>query len=146
MTSAELRQLERDLIRDEDLRLRPYVDSVGKITIGVGRNLTDVGLAAAEAMFLLRNDLGQVEAFLESTFPWFAQLSPIRQRALMNMTFNLGVRGLAGFQRMLGAIARGDYDTAAAEMLNSRWAAQVGPRARRLAAMMATDREEPLNA
>lgn len=129
-------QLQADLIRDEGLRLRPYHDSVGKLTIGVGRNLDDRGISHVEAQYLLRNDIAIVQAELDLQLPWWRYLTEGRQRALANMAFNLGLPTLLQFRRMLGAIQRGNYDEAAREALDSRWARQVGERSQRIAEMI----------
>jgi lysozyme len=121
------------LRRDEGVRQFPYVDTVGKTTIGVGRNLTDVGLSDAEIDFLLSNDIQKVLNQLQARLPYFEALDPARQGVLINMAFNLGFAGLEGFPRMLSAFAQGDWERAASEMLESRWATQVGARAERLA-------------
>jgi lysozyme len=124
------------LIRHEGMRLRPYRDTVGKMTIGVGRNLDDRGITEAEALFLLDNDIDIAITELQARFPWFDELSEIRQRVLIDMAFNLGITKLLGFKRTLAAIKRGDYVAAAAGMMASKWATQVKRRAHRLAAMM----------
>ena len=131
-------KLKKELIRDEGFELKPYQDSVGKLTIGVGRNLTDRGISRSEARFMLANDLfGAIEDTkkLIGMEVWW-QLSDARQRVLVNMCFNLGLSKLRGFRKMLIAIHDADYDQAAVEMLDSRWAVQVGVRAERLAEMM----------
>jgi len=124
------------LRRDEGVRLFPYMDTAGKLTIGVGRNLTNVGLSDAEAGVLLTNDVQRVTAQLNSHLPYFQLLDPVRQAVLVNMAFNMGFNGLEGFPKMLQAVAQGDWATAAAEMLDSAWAGQVGDRAKRLAQQM----------
>lgn len=129
-------KLMEELKVDEGVRRKAYVDTVGKITIGVGRNLTDIGLSDAELGLLLDNDITKVCFELDNTLPWWRQLDDARQNALANMCFNLGLRGLLGFPHFLLALKAGDWETAAAEMLNSRWAKQVGPRATRLAAVV----------
>jgi len=128
-------ELVAELVRDEGLRLKPYRDSVGKLTIGVGRNLDDVGISPDEAQYLLGNDIASAEAMLDLRVSWWRRLDEDRQRVLVNMAFNLGER-LLGFERTLGAIANGSYDVAADAMLQSKWAQQVGPRAVRLAERM----------
>lgn len=125
-----------ELSRDEDVRTKPYKDSVGKLTIGVGRNLDDKGLSKAEINILLNNDINDSEADLDRTFPWWRQLNDNRQRVLLNMCFNLGIKRLAGFKSMLRDVQNGLFDRAAVEMLDSLWARQVGGRAVRLAKMM----------
>jgi lysozyme len=135
MTHAE--RLRAQLIEHEGLRLRVYFDSVGKATIGVGRNLDDKGLTKAEAMQLLENDLQECIADLAS-FPWFESLDAVRQRVLIDMRFNLGPTRFRRFVATLAAVSTGRYDEAADAMLASKWATQVKGRARRLAAMMRT--------
>lgn len=131
-----LEQLKRDLIRDEDLRQKPYRCTSGKLTIGVGRNLDDVGLSNDEALLLLDNDVRACMADLDRSLSWWRQLSDGRQRALLNMCFNLGWPRLSGFKKMLAALERGDFENASREALNSRWARQVGQRANRIADLL----------
>ncbi|MCR1770736.1 glycoside hydrolase family protein [Burkholderia glumae] len=129
-----------ELTRDEGRRLKPYVDTVGKITIGVGRNLTDVGISDDECDLLLTHDVASAVAWLDAELPWWCRLDPVRQRVVVNMAFNLGAK-LLTFKNTLGAMERGDYAVAAAGMLASKWARQVGARADRLAGMMRAGRE-----
>ena len=130
------RKLKAELERDEGLRLKPYQDTVGKLTIGVGRNLDDVGISKAEADFLLRADIERAEFDARLLVSCFEQLTDARQRVLVNMAFNLGRPRLGKFRKFLAAVAAGDWHTAAREMLDSAWAEQVGDRATRLARMM----------
>lgn len=127
-----------ELIQDERLKLRPYRDTVGKITIGVGRNLDDVGISGEEAMMLLDNDLARAEAGLKAALPWTSQLDEARFAVLVNMSFNLGLRGLLGFKHFLASVEQGDWKMASLNMINSAWAVQVGDRAKRLANRMLT--------
>ena len=124
--------LKDQLLRDEELRLKPYTDSVGKLTIGVGRNLTDKGISLQEAQLLLVNDIGAALSELQSALPWTAMLDDVRKGALLNMTFNLGIGGLLEFHDFLARMERGDFPGAAGAMLDSLWARQVGARATRL--------------
>lgn len=129
----DIDQLKQDLMRDEGTRLKLYKDSVGKLTIGTGRNLDDVGITADEAAYLLNNDIANVTQTLNKAFPWWAALSESRQRALANMTFNMGFSKLLGFRQMLAALQSGDYMEASKQALDSEWARQVGDRAHRIA-------------
>jgi lysozyme len=135
--------LTAELIRDEGVRLRPYLDSVGKWTIGVGRNLSDVGISQAEALLLLAHDVDAAMTDLAEAFPWFVQLNGVRQRALVNMRFNLGAAGFRKFKGTIAALEQGNYRAAAEGMRLSKWAKQVGQRAERLAVMMEHG-EEPV--
>lgn len=127
--------LAADLARDEGLRLKPYRCPAGKLSIGFGRNLDDLGITEDEARTLLANDISRVRFELDAALPWWRGLSDGRQRGLANMAFNLGLRRLLGFRRMLDALKAGDGRAAAAEALDSAWAAEVGERARRIAAL-----------
>ena len=136
MTSETLAALMADLRRDEGLRLKPYVDTTGHISIGYGRNLTDIGITRQEAEAMLREDTLRHVMELEALLPWVKQLDPVRQRAMGNMAFNLGLPALLKFRTFLGHMERGEYAAAAVAALNSRWSAQVGVRADRIAGML----------
>lgn len=125
--------LKQELTRDEGLELKPYTDTVDKLTIGVGRNLDDRGISEDEAMVLLGNDIAIVEAELDRNAAWWRDLPDDCQRGLANMCFNLGWPRLSGFRNMLAALEDGDYDEAAVQALDSRWARQVKGRADRIA-------------
>lgn len=131
--------LEKELTRDEGLRLRPYRDTVGKETIGIGHNLTDLGISVGVAQFLLADDLygggegsAKVVVALSNALPWVWTLPPGVQRAVVNITYNIGLAGLLGFHNALARLQAHDYSGAANAFLASRWAAQVGARAVRL--------------
>ena len=124
------------LVRHEGLRLKPYRDTEGELTIGVGRNLDAVGVSREEAFRLLEADIARVRQGLNVEHPWWRSLNTVRQRALIDMTFNLGLRGLDGFAQFLLDLQAGDFLGASEEMLRSRWARQVGSRAVELSAMI----------
>lgn len=127
---------QRGLKIDEGFRAKPYKCSAGKLTIGYGRNIEDVGISEDEALYLLNNDISYCYNKLKAVFPFFETLSKPRQYVLINMCYNIGITRLAGFKRMLAELSQGNYNQAAAEMLNSKWAAQVPNRAARLAEIM----------
>lgn len=126
------------LRRHEALRLKPYTDTVGKLTIGYGRNLTDRGISRTEAEGFLVRDVGETERDLQIRFPWMAGLDDVRWAIMVDMAFNMGVAGLAGFYDTLSLIREGRYAEASEQMMKSRWAQQVGTRAERLRKMMET--------
>lgn len=132
----------RDLItRHEGYRQFPYRCTAGKVTIGVGRNLQDVGIDQEEARYLLDRDITRCLDDL-AAFPWFHALDTIRRRALINMRFQLGPGRFRGFKRMLAALERADYETAATEALDSKWARDDTPeRAIDVVRMLRTGRE-----
>lgn len=144
----DLDQLSVMLFEEEGLRLFPYVDTVGKTTIGIGRNLTDTGISEAEAGFLLHNDIDRTERALDGALPWWRALDPVRQLVLLDMAFNMGLghegKGLLSFRNTLRAMRERRWSDAAAGMEASKWARQTGRRARRLTAMMRSGLVEPI--
>jgi lysozyme len=136
VTTFDVDALTADLIRDEGLKLKPYTDTVGKLTIGIGRNLTDRGISRQEALVLARNDVDAAAAELDRFAPWWRSASEARRRALLNMTFNMGWPRVSGFAAMLAALQAGDYGAAADAALDSVWARQVGARALRVSELI----------
>lgn len=120
---------------DEGTYSKPYKDSLGILTIGIGRNL-ERGLRPDEIQFLFKNDLALADLTARNVYMTFDKLSDNRKAVLVNLAFNMGQARLSGFTKTLAAIVAGDYDTAANEMLASKWAVQVGLRAVRLAKLM----------
>lgn len=142
--SYDRSRLKQDLIRDEGLRLEAYKDSVGLWTIGVGHLLGTeprmTKITNIEAMALLDADIVDAEHVLDGWIPLWANLDGVRQRALLNFCFNLGNRVLQ-FVNTRNYLLKQDWDGAANNMLMSKWADQVGARAKRLAAMLETGKD-----
>lgn len=124
--------LREDLIAEEGIRLNPYLCPAGKLTLGVGRNLDDVGITEDEAMMMLDNDIERVKAQLAKALPWLETKPPGVQRAIANMAFQMGLGGVLKFKNMLAAIQARDYATARREALDSAWAKQTPQRAKRV--------------
>jgi lysozyme len=140
MTPEQQRLIDQ-IILHEGKRSKPYRDTVGKLTIGVGRNLDDVGLFDDEIELLLINDLKRFERSLDKSLPWWRDLDEVRQRVILDMCFNMGLGGLLGFKNTLAKIKAHDWAGARRGMLQSKWAKQVGARATRLADMMLTGKD-----
>lgn len=113
----------------------PYEDTVGVLTVGYGHNL-ETGIPEPIAELLLSCDIEAHSVELPYIFPTFATYSPNRQRALIDMAFNLGLARFKGFKGMIKFVLGEQWDKAADEALDSKWAAQVGPRALELAEML----------
>ncbi|MDY0228461.1 MAG: hypothetical protein RBR38_16735 [Desulfomicrobium apsheronum] len=134
--TLHMTDLEREVADDEGFMPIPYRCTAGKLSIGYGTNIQD-GITRDEALLLMRYRLGKVVAALESRLPFWPSLTDDRRRVLANMGYQLGIGGLMGFKRMLAALDRSDYEAAAREMLDSKWAKRDTPgRARRLAERM----------
>jgi lysozyme len=134
------------ILRDEGEVLHAYDDANGSpvsagytvkgyVTIGIGR-LIDMrgggGLSQDEAIYLLTNDITKVTTQIKQHLPWSVNLDLIRFGALQAMAFNMGIENLLGFRNFLASLEAGDYPAAAAALLDSEWATQVGDRAHRL--------------
>lgn len=130
------------LRRDEDEVLHAYQDHLGFWTIGVGRLIDERkggGISKAESAMLLMNDIDQRVRDLQRRAPWIFTLSPVRQGALLNMAFQMGVDGLLTFKNTLLLVQQGKFDAAAIAMLQSKWASQTPERAKRVADQMRTN-------
>jgi GH24 family phage-related lysozyme (muramidase) len=144
MKPDNLALLDTELRCDEGVRYKPYTDSRGIPTVGVGHNLEarplprewTYPLTDAQVNTLLAADLQDVFDELDRNLPWWRDLNDVRQRVLANMAFNLGVPRLMGFHNTLAAMRQGRYVDAANCMCESQWATQVGDRALRLANAM----------
>ena len=120
------------LRKHESVETHAYECSANKITVGVGRNIDKdggIGLSNDEIDYLLANDIKRVNGELQRSFDWFNSLDQVRKDAMIDLCFNIGLPRMIGFKKALAAMDGVDYDTAALEFLDSRWAKQVGSRA-----------------
>jgi len=119
----------------------PYPDTVGKTTIGVGRNIEDRGISEDEAMLMLDNDIKLVEMQC-AIFEWFPGLSDIRKKVIIDMVFNLGITRFRKFKKTIQYLSENDFLNASIEMKDSKWCSQVGNRCVTLSYMMNFNEEE----
>ena len=134
-------RLRNTLIRHEGLKLLPYKCTAGKLTLGVGRNIEDRGISKETAMQMLDEDIELCLNELIERLNYFETLPTEVQETLVNLCFNMGISRLMKFQLMLGAMEAGQYELAAKELLDSRYARQVGKRAEELAAILCQQQE-----
>lgn len=137
--TVDMLKLRQEIKRDEGLVLHAYTDTLGYLTIGVGRLIDKRkggGISEWEADFLLDNDLNKILSQIDIKLPWILALSDARQRALCNMAFQLGVNGLLAFKSMLLAMKEGRFKDAAHHALDSKWAKQTPIRAQTIASML----------
>jgi len=126
------------LRRHEGVKNTLYKCTSDKWTIGVGRNLEDVGLSEEEIDMLLLNDIKRTKELMDDYIPWYNDLDEVRQEALINFVFNVGIGTAMKFKNAMAALEAHDYDTAAIEMMDSNWAKQVGSRAEEVTQMIKT--------
>ncbi len=150
--------LQRLIERHEGRRTHPYLDCCGQpwracacavkgnLTVGIGRNLDAVPFTEDELLMMLNLDLVRAITAARRLCSVYDRLTVARQHVLISMAFNLGETRLAKFSRFLSAVHLEDWSGAADEMLDSRWAKQVGDRpgqrADELAQMMRTGSAE----
>ena len=136
-----MKRLIETLKRHEGVQYYVYKDHLGYETIGVGRCLKEgvgLGLTHDEVDYLLMNDINRCLEELDAAFPWFKDLTEIRREAMINLCFNLGLTRLRKFEKALAAMSIHNYEEAANEFLDSRWAKQVGNRAKEVTEMIRT--------
>ena len=133
-------RLKKQLVVHEGLELKPYKCTANKTTIGVGRNIEEVGISEDEAMYLLDNDIKNVVAQCQATFSWFDGLTDIRKEAIVNLVFNMGLSTFCKFKKTISYIEQGLYELAGTELLDSNYARQVGQRSVDVANMIAGDK------
>lgn len=139
---------EKDIESSEDVALverikkhegyskKLYKCPAGKWSIGFGRNLEDCGISEQEAEIMLANDISRARLELATSFAWTSDMDIVKKNVLVEMVFNMGITRFKGFKKMLAACQKGEWDKVADEMLNSKWAEQVGKRAKTLAEIM----------
>lgn len=142
MTVVNSDKLKTQLSGEEGKRNKVYFDSRGIPTIGIGRNLKDVGLSNDEIDYLYRNDEGRVQQELVSDLPWVFDLDEVRLRVFYDLCFNMGNITLLTFKNMLAAVQAGNYEKAADDLQNSLWFTQVGNRGPKLVAMIRTGEDQ----
>lgn len=167
---VDLKKMEAQLVLHEGLKLHMYLDTEGYDTLGVGYNVSARGLDAfasiidrdlrwkkgdygtslitrAEALAVCRADILRVEAATRLHFSIYDQLDPVRQRVVLDMAFNMGLKAL-GFRNAIAAAKARDWSATSREMYKSKWSRQVGDgpggkrdRCDRLAQMVLTGQE-----
>ena len=124
----------------EGFRSNVYTCSGGKKTVGYGRNLQDIGISEEEAEMLLKNDIYEATNQLLNAFPWMATFSDVRISAMINFTFNVGIGTVRKFSNTIEYLKNEDWEAAADEMMDSKWAEQVGDRAIQITEQIRTGR------
>lgn len=138
MREVDLDRLRAKIKEHEGLRLMPYDDSLGRITIGYGRCLETRGITMAEAEAMFETDVADaVEgAKRQVSGQTWLKMGEVRREVLSEMVFQLGTAGVSAFRRMLDALDQEDWYVASLEMTDSRWHKQTPNRAEELAKRM----------
>lgn len=135
------------LLYDEGFEQLAYDDETGKevkapdgkLTIGIGFNLQDVGLTLSECLLILKARIGNIDRELSSKWsPFFTDLDEIRRIALINIAYNCGVEGLLKFHDTLAFLITKDYLNASKEVLDSHAARNLTARYARISETLLT--------
>jgi lysozyme len=124
-----IQRLRQQLIKHESIELKPYRCTSDKLTIGVGRNIEDRGISHETAMQMLDEDIDICINELQQTVSYWNNLPSRVKEGLINLCFNMGISRLMAFKKTFGFLREGMYSKAADELLDSRYANQVGQRA-----------------
>lgn len=134
----DMDRLRKTIIRHEGSRLKMYQDTLGIWTIGVGHNIQEKGISPDVMALILEEDLAESIADLKRNISFFSDLPEQIQEALVNLCFNMGIPRLLQFKKTLAYLRDEDFKSAANELLDSRYAAQVGQRAIEISDMIRT--------
>lgn len=131
-------RLRETIIRHEGTRLDMYQDTLGIWTVGVGHNIQEKGISQAVMEIMLDEDLAEAVSELKRSVSFFSKMPEQVQEALVNLAFNMGIPRLMQFKKTLAYLRDGNFEAAADELLDSRYAEQVGRRADEVADMIRT--------
>jgi lysozyme len=132
----DMNRIRDTLVKHEGLRLDLYQDHLGIYTVGVGHNIQERGISERVAYIMLEEDINVAVEDLQRNISYFDKLPECVQEALVNLSFNLGIPRLMSFKKTLAYLREGKWEKAANELLDSRYATQVGYRAVEVAAMI----------
>lgn len=113
----------------EGMVLKPYECSQGYTSIGIGRNLEANGISEEEAMVLLDNDIIKCFKNLDKQWPVWRNFPEDAQAIVLDLVFNLGINSWMSFRKTRAYMELGEWEKAGDELLNSKYAQQVGRRA-----------------
>lgn len=142
-----LAKLQQQLTLEEGKSLKMYLDSMNIPTIGIGHNLRDKPISEHACQIIFEDDVAEVVTLLNKYMPWWIEQDDVRQNAIIDLAFNLGVGPceenptgkLLKWTHSLSSLQAKDYEKAANNLASSEpWHTQVGTRADRIVAMIRT--------
>ena len=132
----DMSNLKKPIIRHEGKKKKLYKCTADKWTIGVGHNIEDNGLSEAAIQFIFEEDLSTAIAECHRNIIGWENMPGTVQEALVNLVFNMGINRLMQFKKTLGYLRHGEFEEAADELLDSRYARQVPSRAQEVSDMI----------
>lgn len=104
-----------------------YRDTKGILTIGYGYNIQVHGLPSDICERLLNDKAMEAHKVWVLRYPWFSRLNAVRQRVLVDMTYNMGNDFMLKWPIFLRQLSQGEYEAAARNMRSTKWYDDVGP-------------------
>jgi lysozyme len=139
-----MERLLQSVKKHEGYRNKVYLDTLGKRTVGVGHlcveDFWEDGKEYSEEMLMniLKDDLKNAIEGSERLLKDCLVLDSLAREIIIEMVFQLGETGVSKFKNMIKALKVPDYQTAAIEMLDSKWAKQTPNRAKAMSSEMAS--------
>lgn len=128
MNQGYERDLYAEMVWCEGKKSKIYTDSRGNVTGGIGWNFTANGIPDWVIQGLFNQAINEAASSLTQNTSWWRFLDPVRQRAVLNLCFNLGWPRLSKFVHFLEAMSNRQWKRAGAELVNSEWWNEVGKR------------------
>ena len=139
----DMDRLLQSVKKHEGYRNKVYLDTLGKRTVGVGHlcveSFWEDNKEYPEEMLMniLKDDLKNAIQGSERLLKDCPVLDDLAKEIIIEMVFQLGETGVSKFKNMIKALKIPDYQTAAIEMLDSKWAKQTPERAAGMSSEMA---------
>ena len=134
--------LREQLKIDEGVKYEIYKDHLGYPTFGIGHLITEndpehgepngTEISEDRVNEIFETDVAKFVSEAKILFPDLDDLPDVAQQVIVNMAFNMGRPRLSKFKNFIAGVNDRDWTRAAEEMMDSRWATQVGDRAIRL--------------
>ena len=118
--------------KHEGYRAKVYKDTLGYDTIGYGFAIKDLELDEDICAIILRRKLESLIRTVNFKYGWFKSMPDEVQNVIIEMCYQLGVSGFGKFVKTIGYLQTFQFEKAADEMLDSRWAKQTPNRAKAL--------------
>ena len=136
--------LREQLKVDEGVKYEIYKDHLGYPTFGIGHLITEddpehgTEISEDRVNEIFESDVAKFVSEAKILFPDLDELPDVAQQVIVNMAFNMGRPRLSKFKNFIAGVNDRDWTRAAEEMMDSRWADQVGARATRLRNLILT--------
>ena len=138
MIPKELQEIVDDIKKHEGFSSKVYQCTEGYDTIGYGFAIKDLVIDEGVSDLILMKKLHTLLQRIIIAFPWFKDVDEIAKKVVINMCYQLGLRGFSKFKQTIYYLETEQYEEASLEMLDSLWAKQTPNRAKELSEMISS--------